>query len=144
MTGFGDWASQGALVIKNPPALQETSETQVQSLGGEDPLETGTATHSSVLAWRTPRMRGLAGRSPWGRTEWDAAEVPSTQRMAGGGENARREKQVYEAGGGSGRRAFVSTASNSISVCVTEMPSSGLDVIHLKSLWKIYMMASIR
>ena len=44
----------------------------------------------------------------------------------------------------SGRRAFVSTASNSPSVCVTEMPSSGLDVIHLKSLWKIYMMASIR
>ena len=34
--------------------LQETQETRVQSLGGEDPLEEGMATHSSVLAWRIP------------------------------------------------------------------------------------------
>ena len=34
--------------------MLETQETQVPSLGWEDPLEEGTATHSSVLAWRTP------------------------------------------------------------------------------------------
>ena len=39
---------------KNPPAMQEPQETRGQSLGGEDPLEEGTATHSSILAWRIP------------------------------------------------------------------------------------------
>ena len=37
---------------KESPAMQET---QVQSVGQEDPLEKGTATHSSILAWRIPR-----------------------------------------------------------------------------------------
>ena len=36
--------------IKNLPAIQETQETQVLSLGWEDPLEEGMATHSSTLA----------------------------------------------------------------------------------------------
>ena len=35
--------------------MQETQETQFQSLDQEDPLEEGMATHSSVLAWRIPR-----------------------------------------------------------------------------------------
>ena len=34
--------------------MQETQETQVQSLGQEDPLEEGMATHFSILAWRIP------------------------------------------------------------------------------------------
>ena len=34
--------------------MQETEEMQVQSLGREDPLEEGTATHASILAWRAP------------------------------------------------------------------------------------------
>ena len=38
-------------LVKNPPAMQET---WVQSLGREDPLEKGEATHSSILAWRIP------------------------------------------------------------------------------------------
>ena len=38
-------------MVKNPPAMQET---QVQSLGREDPLEKGMATHSSILPWRIP------------------------------------------------------------------------------------------
>ena len=38
-------------MVKNLPAMQET---QVQSLGREDPLEKGMATHSSMLAWRIP------------------------------------------------------------------------------------------
>ena len=37
--------------VKNLPAMQET---QFQSLGGEDPLEKETVTHSSILAWKTP------------------------------------------------------------------------------------------
>ena len=37
--------------VKNPPAVQET---QVQSLGWEDPLEEELATHSSILAWENP------------------------------------------------------------------------------------------
>ena len=38
--------------VKNLPAMQETQETQVQSLGQENPLEEEMATHSSILAWR--------------------------------------------------------------------------------------------
>ena len=41
------WASVVAQLVKNPPAIQET---WVGSLGWEDPLETGKATHSSILA----------------------------------------------------------------------------------------------
>ena len=44
--------SQGALAVKNPPAMQATKEARVPSLGQEDPLEEGIATHSSILAWR--------------------------------------------------------------------------------------------
>ena len=36
------------------PAMQDPQETRVQSLGQEDPLEEGMATHSSILAWRIP------------------------------------------------------------------------------------------
>ena len=40
--------------VKNPPTMQETQETRVQSLDEEDPLEEGMAAHSSILAWRIP------------------------------------------------------------------------------------------
>ena len=40
-----------AQMVKNPPTMQET---WVQYLGGEDPLEKGMATYSSILAWRIP------------------------------------------------------------------------------------------
>ena len=39
------------IMVKNPPATQET---RVQSLGQEDPLERGMATHSSILSWEIP------------------------------------------------------------------------------------------
>ena len=45
----------GCSVVKNLPAMQETQETQVPSLGAEDPLEKEVAPHSSILAWRIPR-----------------------------------------------------------------------------------------
>ena len=38
----------------NPPAMKQLPETWVRSLGGEDPLEEGVATHSCILAWRIP------------------------------------------------------------------------------------------
>ena len=47
-------ASQVALVMKNPPANTGDLRDVVQPLGGEDPLEEGTATQSSILAWRIP------------------------------------------------------------------------------------------
>ena len=43
-------------MVKNLPAMQET---QLQSLGGEGPLEKGMATDSSILAWRIPVDRGV-------------------------------------------------------------------------------------
>ena len=48
-------------MVKNPPAMQETQETRVRSLGGEDPLEEEMATHSSTLAWRSPWMEEPGG-----------------------------------------------------------------------------------
>ena len=48
-------ASLETQTVKNPPAMWET---RVQSLGREDPLEEGMATHSSILAWRIPMGRG--------------------------------------------------------------------------------------
>ena len=47
----GTGASLVAQIIKNLPTMQEI---QVRSLGGEDPLEKGMATHSSILDWRMP------------------------------------------------------------------------------------------
>ena len=41
-------------MVKNLPAVQETPQMQVQSLGWEDPLEKEMATHSSILAWNIP------------------------------------------------------------------------------------------
>ena len=41
-------------VVKSPSVMLEQQEMQVQSLGREDPLEKGMATHSSILVWRTP------------------------------------------------------------------------------------------
>ena len=48
---FIKWASLVAQLVKNLPAMQET---WVRSWGWEDPLEKGTATNSSILAWRIP------------------------------------------------------------------------------------------
>ena len=49
------WASLVAQLLKNPPAMQET---RVCFLGWEDLLEEGIATHSNILAWRIPIVRG--------------------------------------------------------------------------------------
>ena len=52
------WAPLEAQIVKNLPAMQETS---VLSLGWEDSLEKGVATHASILAWRIPRTEEPGG-----------------------------------------------------------------------------------
>ena len=56
--------------VKNPPAVQET---QVRSLGWEDPLEEEMATHSSILAWKIPWTEEPGGLESMGlqRVEHD-------------------------------------------------------------------------
>ena len=60
-----------AQMVKNVPAMQET---QVQSLGREDPLEKVMGTHSNILAWRFPQTEEPGGYSPWGHTESDTTK----------------------------------------------------------------------
>ena len=64
-----------AQMVKNLPAMQET---WIRSLGWEDPLEEGTATHSSILASRIPWTESLVGYSPWSHKELDMTEQLST------------------------------------------------------------------
>ena len=73
--GLGDplqysWASLVAQTVENLPVMQET---WVQSLGWEDPLEEGVATHSSILAWTIPM-----GREAW-RAIFHGVEKSRTQ-----------------------------------------------------------------
>ena len=57
-----------AQTVKNPPTMQET---QVQSLGQEDPLEKEMTTHSSIPAWRIPWTEQPDRHGPWGCKELD-------------------------------------------------------------------------
>ena len=60
--------------VKNPPAVQETQETQVQSLGQEDPLQEEMTTHSSILIWEIPWTEEPGGYSPWDCKESDMTQ----------------------------------------------------------------------
>ena len=60
-----------AQTVKNLPAMKKT---WVRSLGQEDPLEKGIATHSSVLAWRTPWIEEPDGQQSMGSQESDVTE----------------------------------------------------------------------
>ena len=62
-----DGASLVAQIVKNPPAMQET---QVLSLGGEDPLEKGMATHSSIVAWEMPWTEEPGGLQSMRSQSW--------------------------------------------------------------------------
>ena len=64
-------ASLMAQMVKNLPAMQET---QVQSLGQEDPLQKEMATHSSILAWRIPWIEEPSGPQAMGHKESDTTE----------------------------------------------------------------------
>ena len=48
-------------MVKNLPAMQEIQETQVRSLGWEDPQDKEMTTHSSILAWKIPRTEEAGG-----------------------------------------------------------------------------------
>ena len=96
-------ANRGSLVaqlVKNLPAMQEI---WVRSLGQEDPLEKGMATHSSTLAWRILWTEDLVDYSPWNRkksaSRWlrgkestcqagdaaDTGSISGSARSSGGG-----------------------------------------------------------
>ena len=73
------WASLVAQLPENPPAMWET---RIQSLGWDDPLEKGTATHSSILAWRIWFLY-----SPWDHKESDTTEHLFKKKNNSAGEN---------------------------------------------------------
>ena len=68
-TRLSDFHFTTSSAVKNPPAMQEMQEMQVQSLSWEDPLENEIATHSTILAWKSHGQRSLVGYSPWGHKE---------------------------------------------------------------------------
>ena len=62
--------------------MQEMQETQVRSLGQEDPLEEEIITHCSVLTWESHGQKNLMGYSPWSQKELDMTEhLSSRTRM---------------------------------------------------------------
>ena len=69
----------GGSVVKNPPAMQEKmKETQVWSLGQEDPLEKEMASHSRILAWRIPWTEQPGGLQSMGWQRTELAEATDT------------------------------------------------------------------
>ena len=68
----GHHASLVVQMVKNLPAMQET---RVRSLGREDVLEKGMATHSKILAWEIPWTEEPGGLQSMGSQELDATEA---------------------------------------------------------------------
>ena len=66
------WASLGAQTVKNLPAMQET---WVWSLGQEDTLEKGMASHSSIVAWKIPWTKEPSGLQPMGSRKCQTCSV---------------------------------------------------------------------
>ena len=69
--GLNRKTSLVAQMVKNLPAVQET---QVKSLGQEDPLKKGMSTESNILAWEYHWQRSLAGYNAWGYRELDTTK----------------------------------------------------------------------
>ena len=69
------WASPVAQQCKSVPAMQETQETWIRSLGREDSLKEGMRPTPVFLPGESHGERGLAGYSPWGHKELDTTEV---------------------------------------------------------------------
>ena len=87
-------------MVKNPLGMQET---RVRSLGQEDPLEKGMATHSSILAWRIPWKEEAGRLQSMGHKGSDMAELPTHMRLpklASGRQERYRERQELESGDG--------------------------------------------
>ena len=89
---IGLWAYQVAQWVKNPPTMQKMQETWVRSLGQEDPLEEGMATHSSILAQRILWTEEHDGLQSMGSQELDTTEVT---------EHTAAHTQVFNSRGGS-------------------------------------------
>ena len=70
--------SPTARQVKNPPAMQETQETPVPSLGWEDPLEKEMATHSSILAWENSTDRRVSQAT----VQLVTKELDTTERLS--------------------------------------------------------------
>ena len=68
------WLGMMAQMVKNPPAMWET---WVRYLDWEDSPKKGTATHSSILAWRIPTDRGA-----WWATVHGVADLDTTERFS--------------------------------------------------------------
>ena len=69
----GQWGSlDDGSAVKNPPAMQET---QIWSLGQEDPLDKGRAAHSSILAWKILWTEDPGGVQSMGSKESDTTEA---------------------------------------------------------------------
>ena len=83
-SGLG--ASLVAQMVKNPTAMRET---WVPSLGWEDPLEEGMATHSSILAWEIPWTEKPGGLQSMGHKESDTTEA--TEHITGFAVNGSRK-----------------------------------------------------
>ena len=62
-----DITKRASLVVQQVKNLPVMQETRVRSLGGEDPLEEGMATHSVFWPGESHGQRSLVGYSPWGR-----------------------------------------------------------------------------
>ena len=81
-------------MVKNPPAMRET---WVRSLGWEDPLEKEMATHSSILAWRTPGQTAEDEMAGWHRKK---GKIHPTEhrilRLAGRDKKAFLSEQCKE------------------------------------------------
>ena len=78
---IGFRASLVAQMVKSLPTMRET---RVRSLGHDDPLETETATHSSIQPGKSHGPRSLVGYNPWGRKELDMTEQLHFNHMENG------------------------------------------------------------
>ena len=78
---LGQGASQEAQCVKNLPAMQENPEIWVRFLGWEDPLEEGTETYSSILAWRILWTEAPGRLQSIGRKESDMTEATEHSTM---------------------------------------------------------------
>ena len=82
------WASLVAQLVKNLPVMRET---WVRSLGLEDPLEKGKATHSSILAWRIPWTEEPGGLHSLQSSVHSSAEQIQKASMQGAGLGGHNE-----------------------------------------------------
>ena len=81
---------------KNPPAMQETQETGVRSLGWENPLEEKMATHSSMRVGKSHGQGILVSGSPWGHKELDTTECAYDNTTVGSTHLFQRADQMLQ------------------------------------------------